>query len=56
MIYLVCQLIGLIPIYRSYKKDCEKYGENNLAVPLDQRIMAYLVAVPFWMVPLLASK
>ena len=48
--YLVILLINICAYrytYTEWKKDCKKFGEENLAVPLDERILTAFVFVTF---------
>jgi hypothetical protein len=48
---LVCilfQFVGFIPFYIIWRKDCKTIGKENLAVPLAERFIAWLLFCPFW--------
>lgn len=50
IIYLAILLMNLgvyVFTFGEWKKDCRKFGEENLAVPLHERIMAALIFVTY---------
>ena len=50
---VILQLLLFIPFYCEWKKDCKHIGEENLAVPLSERFLAWLIMFPIWFVPIL---
>ena len=48
----VIQLLGFIPFYFIYKKDCREIGKDNLAVSLSERFVSWCLFVPFWLIGL----
>lgn len=57
LIFALCciavQLIGFIPFYFKWKKDCKEIWKEMLAVSLQDRFIAWLICFPFWSFPLL---
>lgn len=52
-LFIICavlQVICFYPFYRIWKQDCEELGEENLAVSLGERFMAWLLGCPIWMI------
>jgi hypothetical protein len=45
---IVLQFAGFIPFYMIWKNDCKTIGKENLAVPLEDRFVAWLLFCPFW--------
>jgi hypothetical protein len=45
---IVLQFVGFIPFYMIWKNDCKTIGKENLAVPLEDRFVAWLLFCPFW--------
>jgi hypothetical protein len=48
---LVCilfQFAGFIPFYLIWRNDCKTIGKENLAVPLEERFIAWLLFCPIW--------
>lgn len=52
-ICVILQFILFIPFFLMWKKDCKKFGKENLAVSLKERFAAWLIACPLWAVPIL---
>ncbi len=42
-IYVVLQFILFIPFFLIWKKDCKKFGKENLAVSLKERFVTWLI-------------
>jgi hypothetical protein len=45
---ILFQFVGFIPFYIIWRKDCKTIGKENLAVPLAERLIAWLLFCPFW--------
>ena len=45
-------LVGIFFVIRQWKRDCEEIGEENLAVPLEERIRAFAIC---FVLPVLAA-
>lgn len=56
IIAIILQLLGFIPVYLKYRKDCKEIGKDKLSVSLLDRILYYLIVFPFWAMPLLYSS
>ena len=53
---IVLQLVGFIPFYIKWRKDCKERGKDRLAVSLGERFFVWVVYCPIWAIPLLQSK
>lgn len=52
-ICIALQLLLFIPFYLIYKKDCKEIGVENLAVPLLERFIAWILYFPLWIIPII---
>lgn len=52
LICIAIQLILFLPFYCEYRKQCKEIGKDNLAVPLKERFLAWVVCFPIWAIPL----
>ena len=50
------QLILFIPFYLIWRADCKKFGKENLAVPLSERFLAWVICCPIWLVPFIGGS
>lgn len=54
IVMVVLQLLLFIPFYLEWRKDRKEIGED-LAVPLLERFMAYIVFFPLWVVTIFCA-
>lgn len=52
-VFIAVQLIGFIPFYFIWRKDCKEIGKENLAVSLKERFWAWCLSFPFWLFPII---
>ena len=52
-VMMILQFVLFIPFYLIWRRDCKKYGKDNLAVSLGERFRAWVIAVPLWILPFL---
>lgn len=53
LVALFLQIILFIPFYIIWRKDCKKFGKDNLAVPLRDRFLNWFIFFPIWLLPFL---
>ena len=53
LICIVLQMVLFIPFYIIWKKDCKEIGKEDLAIPLKDRFLAWVIAFPLWLLPIL---
>ena len=46
------QFILFIPVYVIWRNDAKAFGKENLAVLLSERVIIWLIYVPFWALPI----
>lgn len=54
-ICVIVQAVGFIPFYLEYLKDCKEVGKERLAVPLVDRVKAWLTVFPVWVIPIICA-
>ena len=52
-VMMILQFVLFIPFYLIWRRDCKKYGKENLAVSLKERFTAWIIVFPIWIVPFL---
>ena len=52
-VMMILQFVLFIPFYLFWRRDCKKYGKENLAVSLKERFTAWIIFFPIWIVPFL---
>lgn len=52
-VMMILQFVLFIPFYLIWRRDCKKYGKDNLAVSLGERFRAWVIVVPLWLLPFL---
>ena len=50
-ICILLQIICFFPFWRIWREDCKERGKENLAVPLSERFMAWVLVFPIWAIP-----
>lgn len=53
LICIALQFVLFLPFYLIWRKDCKEIGKENLAVPLSERFLVWIVFCPMWAVPIL---
>ena len=53
LLFIAVQLIGFIPFYFRWRKDCKEIGKEHLAVSLKERFWAWCLSFPFWLFPII---
>ena len=53
LLFIAVQLIGFIPFYFIWRKDCKEIGKEHLAVSLKERFWAWCLSFPFWLFPII---
>ena len=53
LICFLLQFVVFIPFYFIWRRDCKKYGKENLAVSLQERFLAWVLLCPLWAVGLM---
>ena len=53
LICILLQFVLFIPFYLIWKNDCKTIGKENLAVPLSERFIAWMLYCPIWLTPFL---
>ncbi len=54
MDFLICtalQFILFVPLFIKWKNDCRELGKDNLAAPLEERFIAWIILCPIWILP-----
>jgi len=49
LICILLQFVLFIPFYLIWKNDCKTIGKENLAVPLSERFIAWMLYCPIWL-------
>lgn len=49
------QLILFLPFYLIWRSDCKKFGKENLAAPLSERFLAWVIYCPIWLIPFIGG-
>ena len=45
LLLLLLDILGIIPFILTWRKDCQVYGKDNVAVPLKKRIIDYVLTI-----------
>lgn len=53
LICVILQLILFLPFYFIWRKDCKEIGKDDLAVPLSERFLVWVLYFPIWVIPIL---